>query len=146
MKIKLIIYLIFFASLFTGAAPVKFYSVNSLFGISMRVTNSICKDDNGFIWASSKTGILRLTEDDYKIYQLPYESAGAIFVRLVYENKQLVAFTNNGQVFIYNQVADIFEFVVNFRKLINTNFGTIPRIISNTGLFQIVQIFIMHRN
>src|SRR5665647_2078927 len=38
---------------------VKFYSINSLYGISMRETNSVCKDDNGFIWASSKTGILR---------------------------------------------------------------------------------------
>ena len=35
---------------------VKFYSVNALFGISMRETNSVCKDDNGFVWASSKTG------------------------------------------------------------------------------------------
>jgi signal transduction histidine kinase/DNA-binding response OmpR family regulator/ligand-binding sensor domain-containing protein len=104
----------------------------------MRVTNSICKDDNGFIWASSKTGILRLTEDDYKIYQLPYESAGAIFVRLVYENKQLVAFTNNGQVFIYNQVSDNFEFVVNFRKLINTtHFDFYHLLIDDNGAFWI---------
>lgn len=138
MKIRLIIYLLLFASFISGAAPVKFYSVNLLFGISMRVTNSICKDDNGFIWASSKTGILRLTEDDYKIYQLPYESAGAIFVRLVYENKQLVAFTNNGQVFIYNQVSDNFEFVVNFRKLINTtHFDFYQLLIDNNGVYWI---------
>ncbi len=138
MKIRLIIYLVFFASLFAGAAPVKFYSVNSLFGISMRVINSICKDDNGFIWASSKTGILRLTDDDYKIYQLPYESAGAIFVRLVYENRQLVAYTNNGQVFIYNPVADNFEFVVNFRKLVNTtHFDFYHLLIDQSGTFWI---------
>ena len=49
----------------------KFYSINTLFGISTRVTASICKDEDGFIWASSKTGILRLTDTDYRIYQLP---------------------------------------------------------------------------
>ncbi len=136
MKIRLIIYLLLFASCFTDAAPVKFYSVNSLFGISMRVTNSICKDDNGFIWASSKTGILRLTEDDYKIYQLPYESAGAISVKLLYENKQLVAYTNNGQVFIYNQVSDNFESAVNLRKLINTtHFDFYHLLIDDNGAF-----------
>jgi hypothetical protein len=32
---------------------VKFYSINSLFGISSRGMNSVCKDDNGFIWASA---------------------------------------------------------------------------------------------
>lgn len=67
---------------------VKFYSINSLFGISSKVTNSICEDDNGFIWASSKTGILRLTENDYRIYQLPYETAGAIVVKLIYEHSK----------------------------------------------------------
>lgn len=136
MKIRLIIYLLLFASYLTDATPVKFYSVNSLFGISMRVTNSICKDDNGFIWASSKTGILRLTEDDYKIYQLPYELAGAISVKLVYENKQLVAYTNNGQVFIYNQVSDSFEFAFNLRKLINTtHFDFYHLLIDDKGVF-----------
>jgi hypothetical protein len=66
---------------------VKFYSINSLFGISNRGMNSICKDDNGFIWASARTGILRLTDDDYRIYQLPYETAGAITVKLIYKHQ-----------------------------------------------------------
>jgi len=98
---------------------VKFYSINSLFGISSRVTNSICKDNNGFIWASSKTGILRLTDDDYRIYQLPYETAGAIVVKLVYEHSSLIAYTNNGQIFSYNPIYDRFELVNDIRKIIN---------------------------
>jgi len=95
---------------------VEFYSVNSLFGISTRVTSSICKDDNGFIWASSKTGILRLTDDDYRIYYLPYETAGAIFVKLIYKHSKLIAYTNNGQIFSYNSISDRFDLVVNLSK------------------------------
>ena len=33
---------------------VKFYSINSLYGISMRETNSVVEDDNGFVWAQAK--------------------------------------------------------------------------------------------
>lgn len=97
---------------------VKFYSINSLFGITNRVTSSICKDDNGFIWASSKTGILRLTDDDYRIYHLPYETAGAIIVKLIYEHSNLIAYTNNGQIFKYNPVYDRFDLLVNLSKIL----------------------------
>lgn len=101
---------------------VKFYSVNSLFGTSMRVTNSVCKDDNGFIWASSKTGILRLTNDDYRIYQLPYETEGVLTVRLIYENSRLTAYSNNGQVFIYNPIYDRFDLLFNLNKLLDNKY------------------------
>ena len=97
----------------------KFYSINTLFGISSRVTNSICKDNNGFIWASSKTGILRLTDDDYRIYQLPYETAGAIVVKLIYEHSELIAYTNNGQLYSYDRVYDRFDLVVDLSKTLN---------------------------
>ena len=100
-----------------NAIPVKYYSINSLFGISMRVTNSICKDENGFIWASSKTGILRLTDDDYRIYQLPNETEGVLMVWLIYSNSVLTAYTNNGQVFQYNPVKDRFELKFNLSEL-----------------------------
>jgi ligand-binding sensor domain-containing protein len=90
-----------------------------MFGISYRVTNSICEDENGFIWASSKTGILRLTDNDYRIYQLPYETAGAIVVKLIYDHSRLIAYTNNGQIFAYNQVFDRFDLLIDLGKTIN---------------------------
>ena len=95
---------------------VKFYSINSLFKSSNRVTNSICEDNNGFIWASSKTGILRLTDNDYRIYQLPYETAGAIVVKLIYDHSKLIAYTNNGQIFSYNAVNDRFDLLIDLGK------------------------------
>jgi len=95
---------------------VKFYSINSLYGISMRETNSVCQDENGFVWVSSKIGILRLTKDNYRIYQLPYESTDFYRVRLIYKGFKLFAYTNNGQVFYYNPVFDKFDLILNLKR------------------------------
>jgi len=98
------------------AFEAKFYSVNSLFGISMRELNSVCEDDNGFIWASSKVGILRLTKDNYRIYQLPYKTPNVFKVRLAYRNYKLLAYTNNGQIFSYNTIFDRFELMTDISR------------------------------
>lgn len=124
----------------------KFYSINTIHGISIRETNSICKDDDGFIWASSKTGILRLTEDDYRVYQLPYETADVISVKLSFRDGKLVAFTNNGQLFEYNSIYDRFDFVLNMSTKLNFRHLSIGRVLldnlgdywisSSIGLFK----------
>lgn len=119
LKFRFIALILILFALSLNAIPVKYYSINSLFGISMRVTNSICKDENGFIWASSKTGILRLTDDDYRIYQLPYETEGVLMVWLIYQNAVLTAYTNNGQIFKYNPVTDRFELKFNLSQLLD---------------------------
>lgn len=129
-----------------NVSSVEFQSVNSLFGISIRVTNSVCKDDNGFIWASSKTGIMRLTGDDYRIYQLPYDTEGVLLVWLIYANSKLTAYTNNGQVFVYNPVSDKFNLLFNLNRLLdNKNFDVFSMLADadddywialNTGLYR----------
>lgn len=106
----------------TYGAETKFYSVNTIFGISMREITSICRDDNGFMWASSKTGVLRLTEGDSRIYQLPYITADVITVKLVYRTPSLYAYTNNGQVFLYDELSDKFKFLADFKKLFKRNY------------------------
>lgn len=116
-QVLILFVLILFA---VNGQAVKFYSVNSLFGISIRVTNSVCKDDNGFMWASSKTSILRLTDDDYRIYQLPYETEGVLMVWLTYTNSNLTAYTNNGQVFKYNPVSDSFDLILNLNNFLDS--------------------------
>ena len=119
LKYWMLIALLVSAAFMSNVFAVKFYSINSLFGISNRGMNSICKDDNGFIWASARTGILRLTDDDYRIYQLPYETAGAITVKLIYKQSKLIAYTNNGQIFIYDPLYDRFELLVNLSISLN---------------------------
>jgi len=126
--------------------PVKFYSVNSLYGISMRTVNSICKDANGFIWASSKTGILRLTENDCHTYSLPYESADNITVKLTCKNLQLIAFTNNGQIFSYNPVKDRFDLIVNIGEILNTKLLSVNELlIDGDGAFWIALSYGLYR-
>ena len=119
MKTKLWVCIIFL-TFNLHASNVRFNNINAMYGISMRETASACSDDNGFIWVSSKTGILRLTDNDYRIYQLPYQTTDIIFVRLVYKKPVLFAYTNNGQVFRYNTIYDRFDFLFDFRKPLNT--------------------------
>jgi signal transduction histidine kinase/CheY-like chemotaxis protein/ligand-binding sensor domain-containing protein len=99
-----------------GTNNVQFYNLNEKYDVSIRETNEICKDDYGFIWISSKMGVVRYTEDDIRTYQLPYESENIITVRLVYENGILYAYTNNGQVLRYNSIQDKFEMIINISK------------------------------
>ncbi len=120
IKLKHFVWIIFFCSaLFVHATPPRFYSINSLFGISLRDVNSVCEDSNGFIWASSRTGIVRLTNDDYRIYHLAYDSPDVITVKLFSGHSRLVAYTNNGQIFLYNPVYDRFDLLVNMSKKLN---------------------------
>jgi signal transduction histidine kinase/DNA-binding response OmpR family regulator/ligand-binding sensor domain-containing protein len=124
-KFKLFILLIFYLGFSIHVSAVKFYSVNSLFGISMREANSVCKDNNGFIWASSKTGILRMSYGNYRLYHLPYEVTSVMSVKLIYEYSKLIAYTNNGQVFLYNPVYDRFELKLNLSKELNNKYLSI---------------------
>lgn len=138
LKYSILALVIFVIALPSDVAAVKFYSVNNSFGISFRVANSICKDENGFIWASSKTGIIRLTDNNYRIYHLPYEASGAVVVSLAFNASKLIAYTNNGQIFSYNPVHDRFELVVNLRKIIRSDFfNTYTLLIDNKGDFWI---------
>lgn len=118
-KTRLIALMVIFFVFSVHATPVKFYSINAKFGISMRDANSVCKDDYGFIWASSKAGILRLTEDDCHIYNLPYENAAIITVKLVYKDSNLIAYTNDGQIFLYNPVYDRFDLLLGLGKVLD---------------------------
>lgn len=116
LKYRILALIFIQLTFFSNVFAVKFYSINSIFGISTRTTNSICKDDNGFIWVSSKTGVLRLADSDYRIYQLPYESGDVIVVKLIHKNSKLYAYTNNGQIFQYNIIYDRFELKLNLGK------------------------------
>ncbi|MDR2473111.1 MAG: response regulator, partial [Tannerella sp.] len=127
----------------------KFYSINDMYGISMRETERICEDDNGFIWTSSKTGIMRLAGDDYRIYQLPYQTVDIVNVKLVYANNILMAYTNNGQVFRYNTLYDRFDFLFHASRILKNRHLYVSsllidrqgdcRISTNMGLYKFQQ-------
>ena len=100
-------------------ANVQFYNLNEEYGISIRETNSVCGDVNGFIWISSKMGIVRYSQNDIRIYQLPYETEDIITVKLVYKYEELYAYTNNGQIFKYDNIQDKFLLLVNMSNKLN---------------------------
>jgi len=111
------------------AHPNKFYNINTRYGISIRETNSVCEDQNGFIWASSRYGILRISEDEYHIYDLPVKTSGLIKVRLVFNNGRLLAHTNKGHIFKYNPVYDRFELIINLCTQVSNENLIVPCIL-----------------
>lgn len=136
----LILISVFFSVTYSHAE--KFYSINSLFGISIREVNSVCTDDNGFIWASSKNGILRLINDDCKVYQLPFESPNVMTAKFVKSTGKLIVYTNNGQIFNYDEVSDDFHLSVNLSRKLNNKYLYIYEIqIDNTGTLWIASNF-----
>ncbi|MCD8260668.1 MAG: hypothetical protein LUD15_03565 [Bacteroides sp.] len=129
MKIKLYLLLILISAYDLYAAEVKFYSINTIHSTSVRETFAVCKDKNGFIWSSAKTGILRLTEDHCRIYQLPYKTVDITFVKLACEASQLIAYTNNGQIFHYNELYDRFDLLADMRERLTNNYLTLSNIV-----------------
>ena len=128
------------------SANVKFYNVNDLYGVSMRETASVCKDKNGFIWASSRTGIMRLAGNDCRIYSIPCQTTDIINVKLAYKNNLLIAYTNNGQVFRYNTIYDRFDFLFHLsRKLKNLHLVVSSIIIDNQGDLWISSTMGLHK-
>jgi signal transduction histidine kinase/ligand-binding sensor domain-containing protein/CheY-like chemotaxis protein len=137
MKSKLLVFALLLSIGVLYASNKKFYSINSKYGVFLRESASICGDQNGFIWASSKTGMLRLSEGDYRLYKLPYEKTG-YFVKALYRNSALYAYANNGEVFEYNEIKDKFEQIFNLRKWKKNNFANVHNIeVDNRGTFWI---------
>lgn len=128
MKSRLTLLFLFILSLNLYSSDVKFYNINTMYGISMREMASVCKDNNGFIWASSKTGVLRITKSDYRIYPLPYKTANILTVRLVCNDSSLIAYTNNGQMFRYNELYDRFDLFLDIRESVNNDFLSVSKI------------------
>lgn len=108
--ISLLLVCLSFISLQTSSQEYSFSNINEMFGISMREITSAVQDNEGFIWAASHTGILRVAADDYKRYELPFVTADVMQVKLACRNGKLVAVTQNGQVFLYNRIYDKFDF------------------------------------
>ncbi len=115
-----------------------FYNINDLYDLSLFGANSVCKDHQGFIWISSKTGVIRLAGDDAGKYVLPYISADIITVDLEYADSTLIAYTNNGQFFRFNPVKDEFEVIFDMRRLLNNTHVVVNNLlIGENGTFYI---------
>lgn len=112
-----------------GENDIRFYNLNEEHGISIREANQACGDDKGFIWISSKMGILRYSLGDIRIYELPVVSQNIAEIRLEYANGILYAYTDNGQIFKYNSILDKFEFLVNMSAELRNPFLVVNQIL-----------------
>lgn len=132
--LKVIILLVVFLSFFCNDSfsNVNFYSINSLYNVSMRQTSSVCKDENGFVWTSSKTGVMRIGDNNVKFYDLPYNSANVWSVRLSYSSNKLIVYSNNGQIFQYDKIYDEFVLSKDLRELLDDKFIVVNSIISDS--------------
>lgn len=108
---------------------VDFHSINNIYHISIRETNSVVKDDNGFVWISSRMGILRLTSDDCRTYQLPYEKMNMVYVKMVFSQGILLTYNYSGQIFTYNATTDRFEPCIDIAQSIDDNGLTISKLL-----------------
>ncbi|MBN2596751.1 MAG: hybrid sensor histidine kinase/response regulator, partial [Marinifilaceae bacterium] len=136
-RTKIHLFLIFFwCSIIAGANEYSFYNINEIYGTSIRGANSVCEDESGFIWVSSKAGIYRFTEDDKRQYHLPYVTVNVLSVKLLYYNSHLYAYTNNGQFFKYNSLSDKFEFILDLRVLLENEYLVVSDVLgSDDGEF-----------
>ena len=39
------------------------------------------RDDDGFVWAASRTGVLRVATDDYQLYSLPFTTTDVMQIK-----------------------------------------------------------------
>lgn len=131
MKSKLVLFLFLFFIISIHSSNVKFHNINDIYGTSIRQVYSICKDDYGFIWGASKTGILRISENSCHEYNLPHKTTDVFFTKLIYENSLLIAYSNNGQYFLYDRVYDRFNVFLDLRRSLNLNYVSAKGIIVN---------------
>lgn len=130
MRISLLAIILFLSGIGSWASDIRFYNVSDVFGVSVREVYAVCKDRNGFVWGASKTGILRIAENDLRLYELMYSVADNYFTRIAYNNNSsLVAYTNNGQFFEYDELYDCFAPMMDMRKTLNRNSVNLNKVV-----------------
>lgn len=120
MRLAILLYTLLL-SLCISAASKRFYNASDIYGITITEPNSICKDSNGFVWISSKEGVLRLADNGSKMYRLPYTSMNVVSVEVTQRDNRITAFTNQGEIFVYNQLTDRFDNFMNLADKIGPN-------------------------
>ncbi|MDE5882953.1 MAG: response regulator [Muribaculaceae bacterium] len=108
-----IVLLIYISCLLSALASLRrqpeFESVSGDNGIPLSGITTLTLDDDGFVWAASRMGIMRATPSDCRRYNLPVSTSDVMQVKLAYNKGRLAASTQNGQIFRYNRVKDCFE-------------------------------------
>jgi len=111
------------------ANEIRAYRFNDLYGTDIQYTTEACQDKNGFVWISGKSGIMRCTENDCHIYQLPFQTLGMSTIRIIYAQSKLWAYAEDGQLFIYNAIRDRFDLVAQLHLLSKDPFFRVKKLL-----------------
>lgn len=120
LKIIFVTLLLCLSAVVMPSSAARFYTMNDLYGISLRETFSLCKDGHGFVWLAAKTSIVRMTGSECRRYQLPFRTFDMTTCGLLYRHSKLVCYTNNGMVFQYDEPRDHFVLLLDMRTLLHT--------------------------
>lgn len=107
------------ASLKVKADDMGFYSINDSRHIDIVEPTSLCKDRDGFLWVASRTDVIRISDTQHTIYNLPDIHKGANNFRLKYIQNRLIAFNTKGDIYIYDTKLDKFKKIANAAKLLD---------------------------
>lgn len=114
------------------ADDMGFYSINDYRHIDILEPTSICKDSVGFLWVASRTDIIRISDTEHTIYNLPDSHRGANNFRLKYIAGRLIAFNTKGDIFQYDVKLDNFKKLIDVAKAIDNKEVYISDVIVDT--------------
>lgn len=122
--------MIFFTLLGALCASGRDYvALNAESGVSIRDVASVRVDDVGFIWASTKLGVVRIASGASKSYALPIDNSSVRNVKLEYAGGMLYAYLDNGKVFHYDAAADKFVSHVDIGELVSSSSLSVQQIL-----------------
>lgn len=104
----------------SSASGRDYVAVKTDSGVSLRDVASVRVDDVGFIWASTKLGVVRIASGASKSYTLPIDNSSVRDVKLDCSGGTLYAYLDNGKVFRYDAAADMFVCYVDFGALVSS--------------------------
>ena len=120
------------------ANEIRAYRFNDLYGTDIQYTTEACQDNNGFVWISGRSGIMRCTENDCHLYQLPFQTLGMSAIRITYTQSKLWAYAEDGQLFLYNAIRDRFDLVAQLHLLSKDPFFRVKKLLlDQSGRFWI---------
>lgn len=100
----------------------------------IRLVTSVCVDDNNFVWASNRMGVVRISSTAQQEYRLPRGESSVSRVNLLEYDGKIFAYNDRGGVFCYNELTDCFEKYLDFSGMIDAIYFSVSRIIpDNSG-------------
>lgn len=101
--------------------------------VKFRLVSSVCVDDNNFVWASNRMGVVRFSSTTQQQYRLPRAATTVSSVNLFKHDGTIFAYNDRGGVFRYSELSDSFETYLDLSGMIDAIFFTVNKIVCDCG-------------